>query len=147
MLRSFFLDKFEFDFQVNRTWIEHLLQQEDHLNDFIRKQISHLINVHHIWLARVSGTTVESSSWDDLPSHYWIRLNEDNYRKTEEYLLHFDYGEKINYHDEEGVPMEKVAIDILYHVLQHSQYHRAQIARELRYLELPVPSLHFISYR
>ena len=46
--------------------------------------------------------------------------------------------------------MSKTDIDILYHILNHSTYHRAQIARELRELrELGItpPSFNFISFK
>ncbi len=128
-------------------WCEHLERHEDSLNDFVRKQMSHVINVHHIWISRLDGQPVESGSWDLLPVSYWQKLSRENYQRTTDYLDHLDLEEKIRYHSEEGVPLEKSAVDILYHILQHSQYHRAQIARELRLLELPVPSFNFITYR
>lgn len=147
MLRQFFLDKFEFDYQVNRTWSAHLQLYEDDSNQFINKQMSHIVNVHHIWVSRLESARPESNEWDVLPMAFWDRLLEENYRRTELYLRHFDEASKTNYHDSEGVPMQKSDSDILYHILNHSQYHRAQIARELRLLELPVPSMHFIQYR
>jgi uncharacterized damage-inducible protein DinB len=147
MLREFLLDKFEFDYQVNRTWSAHLQLHEDQLNPFIIKQMSHVINMHHIWLSRLYSAQAESGEWDELPLMYWDRLLQENYLKTQEFMRHFDGTAKSNYHNSEGVPMEKSDVDILYHILHHSQYHRAQIARELRIIGLPVPSMHFIAYR
>lgn len=43
--------------------------------------------------------------------------------------------------------MEKQTMDILYHVLTHSTYHRAQIAKEARDLGIPVASANFILMR
>lgn len=146
MLQAFFLDKFEFDYQVNRTWCAHLQANEDQISDFIRKQMSHCINMHHIWLSRLKGSSPESEEWDLLPLHFLERLAEENFRQTSNYLEQFDQDEKIHFHSSEGVAMEKQAIDVLYHILQHSQYHRAQIAREMRVLELDVPSMQFIQY-
>lgn len=147
MLRSFFLNKFELDYQANRSISVHLQLHEDGINPFINKQMSHVINMHHIWQCRLNGQPPESGEWDLLPSMYWDRLLEENHRNSQNYLLHFHEEAKVNFHDSEGIPIEKSDIDILYHILSHSQYHRAQIARELRLLELPVPSASFIKYR
>ena len=147
MLRQFFLDKFEYDHQVNRTWSDHVKLYEDSVNTFILNQLSHIINVHHIWLSRLTSNKPESDIWDMHPSIYWDRLLQDNFRNTELYLKHFGEETKINFHDSEGVPITKTDVDILYHILNHSQYHRAQIARELRILDLPVPTASFIRYR
>jgi len=102
--------------------------------------------MHHIWISRLQGITPESEEWDLLPQHFWERLSEENFRQTSNYLEQFDQEEKIHYHSSEGVRMQKQVVDVLYHILQHSQYHRAQIARELRILGVDVPSMQFIQY-
>jgi len=147
VIKEFFIDKFEYDFRSNKKWCEHLLSNEDDLNDYIRKSISHIINVHHIWIHRVIEMPAESHTWDVLPADYWINLAQENFLKTVEYLEQFESNEKINYHTEEGVEFSKEVIDVLYHILNHSNYHRGQIARELRNLGLSVPSFNFIAYR
>lgn len=145
-MKSFFLDKFEYDFRCNQQWCQSLLKQEDHLSDYIRKSMSHIINVHHIWISRIAGMDVESHSWDQLPAMHWEQLSQDNYNRTVAYLEELELTEKINYHDEQGIELSKDVTDILYHILNHSNYHRAQISRELRTLELHPPSFNFIAY-
>ncbi len=146
-MKSFFLDKFEYDYFSNLKWIETLTEYEDALNPFILKSFSHLVNVHHRWISRMIDQPSESDSWDLLPIDYWTALCQDNYRKTIDYLEHLELNEKVNYHSEEGVKMTKDAIDILYHILNHSNYHRAQISREMRILGITPPSFNFIAFR
>ncbi len=146
MIKEFFKDKFEYDFLSNQKWIEHLLTHEDHISPYIQKSMSHIINVHHIWIFRMQEKRQESFTWDLLPSDYWLKLAQENYLQTIDFIEQIDTLQKVNYHNEEGVPMEKETIDILYHILNHSTYHRAQISHELRTLNLPVPSFNFISY-
>ena len=145
-MKDFFIDKFEYDFRSNQKWAEVLMKHEDDLSDFIRKSMSHIINVHHIWISRIVDQKAESHSWDVLPVRYWDRLMHDNLQQTINYLEHVDQSEKINYHSEEGVQLSKSSIDILYHILNHSNYHRAQIAMELRKLGIPPPNFNFIAY-
>ena len=108
--------------------------------------MSHIINVHHIWISRLTETPAESHSWDRFPIDFWEQLMQDNLRKTIDYLEHVELTEKVNYHSEEGVELSKSAIDILYHILNHSNYHRAQIAVELRTLGITPPAFNFITY-
>ena len=109
--------------------------------------MSHIINVHHIWIARIMQERPESFTWDVLPLDFWIKLAQENYLKTINYLEHLEFSEKINYHDEKGLQISKDVIDILYHILNHSNYHRAQISKELKTIGLPAPSFNFISYK
>ena len=146
MIKEFFKDKFEYDFLSNKKWIEHLAEHEDNLSPYILKSMSHIINVHHIWIYRIQQKKQESFTWDVLPVDFWLKLAQENYRQTLEFIENIDFKEKINYHDEEGVEMERETVDILYHILQHNTYHRGQIALELRNLNLPVPVFNFITY-
>ena len=45
------------------------------------------------------------------------------------------------------VPYSKSIIDILYHILNHSNYHRAQIIMDLKQNNLAYPSLNFITFK
>lgn len=147
MIKEFFADKFEYDLQSNLAWIKVMEEHEDELNDFIQKSLSHILNVHHIWNSRLLEQIPESASWDKLPLLYADKFALENYRTSISFLEQTDLDEKINYHDEEGVPLSRQAIDVLYHILNHSNYHRAQISRELRDLGITPPSFNFIAYR
>lgn len=109
--------------------------------------MSHIINVHHIWHSRLMTTKAESELWDELPISYFEKLNEANYRGTINFLEQNELNQKIHYHSSEGVKLEKETIDILYHILNHSTYHRAQIVMDLKQNNLKHPSFNFISYR
>ncbi|MDG1333554.1 MAG: DinB family protein [Crocinitomicaceae bacterium] len=145
-MKDFFIDKFEYDFRSNQKWVEVLQKNEDQLSDFVRKSMSHVINVHHIWISRILDKKAESHTWDVLPIDFWDQLMHDNLCQTIEYLEHVDHSEKVDYHSEEGVKLSKSSVDILYHILNHSNYHRAQIAMELRKLDITPPSFNFIAY-
>ena len=146
MTTDFFLDKFEYDFQSNKRWCKLLEENEEKLNEYILKSFSHLINVHHIWVSRLRGESPESFIDDKLPVDYWLKLCHENLLKTTDYLNNLDSNEKVSYHDEQGVMVSKDSIDILYHILNHSNYHRAQVSRELRLLGITPPSFNFISF-
>lgn len=147
MLKEFFKDKFEYDFLSNKKWCEAILKQEEDLPEYVIKMMSHIVNVHHIWIHRILELPSESFSWDKLPLDYWIQLHQENYLKTIDYLEKNEIQQKVNYHSEEGVELSKESIDILYHILNHSNYHRGQIAKSLRDAGLDVPVYNFITFK
>ena len=146
MITDFFLDKFEYDFRCNQRWIETLKQHEDDLNPYIVKSFSHIVDVHHIWIHRLLEMPSESHAWDILPIDYWEQLAQENHLKTIDFLEKQELNNKVNYTSEEGISYEKEIIDILYHILNHSNYHRAQVSRELRTLNVQPPVFNFISF-
>lgn len=146
-MKDFFLDKFEYDFFATKNWISSIEAQENQVSPFVLRSISHIINVHHIWNRRLLQQKSESELWDVLPVSYLLKLHQENYRETVNFLEKFELEEKIKYHSSEGVQLVKSSIDILYHVLNHSNYHRAQIVMDLKQNNLKAPIFNFISYR
>lgn len=146
-MKEFFLDKFDYEFQALRIWIEFIEDQEDEIDDFVKNSISHIINTHHIWNSRLFGKNAESGLWDKLPIRYLQQLNQQNFRETIDYLEKIELGDQIHYHSSEGVKMDREDIDILFHILNHSVYHRAQITMKLKESGLKYPSFNFIAFR
>lgn len=146
MIKEFFLDKFAYDLQCNRLWIDVCNRNEDEIDGFIKRSFSHLINAHHRWICLLEGIEPESGLNDEFALRFWLELCNDNYRKTENYLENRDLNEKIGYHNEEGIKLEKEVIDILYPILNHSNHHRAQISREIRVVGIEPPAFNFIAF-
>ena len=131
-MKAFFQEKFEQDFQTLKKLIELIEDQEDEISEFTRRSISHMINVHHVWNARLRGLKAESDLWDIFSIHHLQKLNQFNYAETFDYLENIELGERINYHSSEGIKLNDSDIDILFHILQHSVYHRAQIIADMK---------------
>jgi uncharacterized damage-inducible protein DinB len=145
-LKAFFQEKLEREFYILRNLIELIEEQEDNISDFTKRSISHIINVHHIWNARLRGTKSESDLWDIFPIHHLQRLNQANFTETFDYLEKIELGESIKYHSSEGVKLNKTDIDILFHLLQHSVHHRAQIIADMKKGSLKINSDNFIVF-
>lgn len=146
-MKDFFLDKFEYDFFATKNWIKSIEDQEDLISPFVETSISHIINVHHIWNCRLNGVLPESETWDQLPVSYLLKLHEQNFSETIDFIEKYELENKIHYHSSEGVAYSKPIIDILYHILNHSNYHRAQIVMDLKQNNLNAPTFNFITYR
>ena len=147
MIIPFFLEKFEYDLYANLSLIEVLENQEEDLDKFIIQSFSHLINVHHIWNSRLIGTKAQSGENDLLPLSYFARFSRENYKVSIDYIEKEELNKKISYHSSEGVQLVKQDLNILYHILNHSTHHRAQIILQLNNLNLKRPDFNFIIFK
>lgn len=145
-LAHFLEEKFEYDLQANLAWI-HLLQKQDDASEYSLKTLSHIINVHHIWMSRLLGKPAESNVWDILPLMYMERLAQVNFLETQSYFQYDLESELIAYSDSEGKQKEKENLAILYHILNHSNYHRGQISLDRKREGLEIVETNFIVFK
>lgn len=99
------------------------------------KILSHIISAQNIWLSRIMGEKPNITPWDSFTidecmrksvevTGKWINLLEG---KNSEYL-----EKRITYHNTSGEKFENSIKDICSHVINHSTYHRAQIAQIIK---------------
>lgn len=146
-MQGFFLSKFEFDFQANNHWIDSIEQQNLTDNFEIRRQLCHILNVHHLWISRLNGENVISNDWDDLPFYAWKKLNRENSAQTQLFIINKDIAGETEYTDSEGNLQRKSSGDILYHILQHSTHHRAVINSLIKKFGVIPVEMNFIAWK
>jgi uncharacterized damage-inducible protein DinB len=128
-MKDFLLRKFEIEYHTLQTLIRCI---EEHDNEYAIKVICHIINVHHIRNCRLRGTLPESNEWDVFPLHYLEKLNTQNFQETCDYLEKQEFDLLMNQQSEQVGSIEKIAADLLFHLLQHSAYHRGQVVLNLK---------------
>lgn len=146
-MQGFYLSKFEFDYQANNLWIDTIEQQDLTDNSEIRRQMCHILNVHHLWVSRLNEKNVISDDWDDLPFYAWKKLNQENCAQTQLFVVNKDLGGETDYTDSDGNSQRKSSSDILYHILQHSTHHRAQINALIRKIGAIPAEMNFIAWK
>lgn len=146
-MQGFLLSKFEFDYQANELWIDSIEQQDLVDNSEIRRQLCHILNVHHLWVSRLNGQAVISKDWDDLPFYSWKKLNRENSDQTQLFIVNKDIAGETEYVDSECDFQRKSSSDILYHILQHSIHHRAEINVLLRKFGAIPAEMNFIEWK
>lgn len=121
-------DKFRFDFEANAAWTDFLSNVIDDPKPEIVRIISHILNVHHLWIRRIKDMPVESGGWDTFEPRHFSRLNYQNFQETIDLLSENGEDRIITYINSDNENMEKSMYDILYHILQHNAHHRGQVA-------------------
>jgi uncharacterized damage-inducible protein DinB len=128
---------FKYNNWATERTAKSISQTESVLPDAI-KLLSHFVSAQEIWLNRITGEKSEITPWDNFTieecikksieaTSKWINLLEG---KDKDFL-----DKRIAYHNTKGEKFENSIKDICSHVINHSTYHRAQIAKIIKRAE------------
>lgn len=146
-MKVFFNQLFDYNYFCNKKLIEEC----NRLKDVPEKSVmlfSHLLNAHHIWNARILGKEPVYKVWQIHAIKDWGDIHYENQRSSFEITTHADnFAKRIDYENSEGRMFTNTLKDILFHIINHSTHHRAQISTDFRNNELePVP-MDYIHYK
>lgn len=146
-LISFLKELFEYNKASNDTLIVLLVENEDKLTEKIIPLINHIINAHQIWNNRIESNEMSFGVWEIHKFRDLERLNHSNYERSLELMADFKSDHVIGYQTTKGQSFKNSVRDILFHILNHSSHHRAQIASEMKKCGIDPPLLDYIFYK
>lgn len=129
-MRHFFTEIFEYTYHSNDKIIYLLLEKE--FPDKSLKLLNHILNAHEIWNSRIEGITIKTSVWEVRASENLKKINTNNFNLSKKIIETYDLDKKIIYRNSKGDQFENSIKDMLFHVVNHSTYHRGQIASNLK---------------
>jgi uncharacterized damage-inducible protein DinB len=135
-MKSFLKDIAEYNHHSNDKLIHAFKSNGARISEKSELLFSHILNAHHIWNARILSEAPLAMPWDALNSKLFKDVNDANYKRTLLIIDQTDLEKMINYHNTKGEVFSNKVVDILYHVLNHSNYHRAQIATDMKHCGL-----------
>lgn len=131
-MKAFFLDKFEYTHHCNQLLIDVLFKNPETYRDRISLLASHTLNAHHVWNHRLMGIAASYSIWQILEIDDLHLINNENFEHTKEFLQKKNLAEHLNYTNSKGQNFTNTAGDILFHLINHSTYHRGQLVSQLK---------------
>lgn len=129
-LKEHFEDLFIYSRHYNQKFInllETLPAEEKSI-----KLISHIVNAHQIWNRRINYQAMGTGVWDIRSMNELRAADEQNFEETLQILKTLDLEKIIDYKNIKGEPFSNPVREILFHVVNHSTYHRAQISAALK---------------
>lgn len=127
-MKDFLQELFDYNNEVNRKMIEHINSSPSASeNEKIVHLFSHVFNAHHIWNARIQHRPPEYGVFEHHAPAQWASLNHKNHLESNTILEQYEMSTLLSYTNSKGDQFESKVSDILYHILNHSNYHRAQL--------------------
>lgn len=145
-MKQEFENLFEYNHHFNAKYIELIEQNSDTVSDKIFTLINHTINAQQIWNARILKE-IQFDPWQINDWKLINKINDLNYKKSLTTVNEIDAEYEIIYQNSKGIEFSNKIKDILFHIVNHSTYHRAQIASELKNCKIEPINSDYIFYK
>lgn len=146
-MKEAFKDLFEYNFEMNQLLITVFKKNRILEQTKAHELMSHIMNAQHIWNNRILQIPINYGVWEMQEIENFEAINRNNYEKSQEILQELDENSLIFYTNTKGEQFENRLVDILYHVINHSTYHRAQIATQFREIGLEPIATDYIFWK
>ncbi len=144
---QFFKELFEYSHHFNQKLCDVLNDNPYRGSEKAIKLYNHILNAHQIWNNRIDPKQTFFGVWEIHPVSDLKGIDKASFEQTLLILDKFDLNESISYTNTKGQTFTNSVRDILFHAINHSTYHRGQIATELRQNELEPLNTDYIFYK
>jgi uncharacterized damage-inducible protein DinB len=146
-MQQFFLELFEYTNHYNEQFVDKLISLGPRIPEKCRVLQSHVLNAHQIWNHRIFPDANVPGVWDLRPIEEWRLITSANYARSLDILTTKAIEDKIAYRNSRGDAFTSTVKDILFQVINHSTYHRGQIAMLLRQHDIDPIASDYIHYK
>ena len=132
---------------MNRQLFQFFEHQPGTYLPQIEKLMCHIVNAHSIWLSRIHKETCTAKVWEIRPIAANIALDLENQKRTQDLLLCNTLKATVPYNNTKGLQFSNTIEDILFHIINHSTHHRAQICSLISQNGATPPVTDYIFYK
>jgi len=137
----FFIDKFEYNHKSNQLLISGIEKTPASYKERVQRLIGHTLNAQNIWNHRILGSPPTQLVWDTFGIERLSMLNEENHQQSIEIVRSHDLNDVIDYTSSTGEVFRSTISEILFHIINHSTYHRGQLMTTLKQNSVvPIPT-------
>lgn len=146
-MKEFFIELFEYGSHYNQILGQYILEHEKEIPKRSRELFCHILTAHNIWNNRITGEVSNHGVWEKLDSKIFSKLDNQNLTETLTIIHNADLLTPICYLNSKRVEYENTVKEILFHVVNHSTYHRGQIAMDFRNHKIQPLVTDYIAYK
>lgn len=145
-MKHYFKDLYNYHHATNQAIVKLLMDYQHLVTERSLGLISHSINAHQIWNARINGTqpfgVFETHSVENIS-----KFDTANYHSTIEIIDSTNLEKVIEYNNSKGEPYSNAVADILFHISNHHSHHRGQLISDLKSSGIPSIVTDYIFYK
>lgn len=146
-MKHFFNELFDYNFYCNKKTIE-VCTATDSVPERSVELFSHILNAHHIWNARILKNQATYGVWQRHAISDWGDIHYENQRSSFEIITNAEeFDLRIDYENSQGRLFTNTLQDMLFHIINHSTHHRAQMATDFRLHGMEPLVLDYVFYK
>ncbi|HEY5745115.1 MAG TPA: DinB family protein [Chryseolinea sp.] len=146
-MKAFFKELFQYNHHYNQALVTVLIENPKNASEKSIKLLSHMLNSHKIWNNRIEPGPPSYARWEVHQIQDALEIDKQNFEHSMRILDTLDLSLPIQYATEKGQVFIHSLHEILFQVINHSTYHRGQIATEFRQSGLEPLLTDYIFYK
>lgn len=146
-MNQFFKELFEYSHHFNQKLGDVFHDNPSKTSEKAIKLYNHILNAHQIWNHRIEPKQATFGVWEIHDIQDLKNIDRANYEHTLQILDKVDLSEMINYANSKGQTFSNSIRDIFFHVINHSTYHRGQIATDFKLFGIEPLATDYIFYK
>jgi uncharacterized damage-inducible protein DinB len=146
-MKRYFLKLYQYNAWCNKRVLKALTTQD--VNDEkILSLVGHIVAAQYLWLYRIKGLPpAQVKLWGEYKLLQLIDMADEIGKEWLEFIDKTDdFNRELTYHNYTGDPYVNNVEMIMIHLVNHSSYHRGQIAMQLRQKGFEPVNTDFITY-
>jgi uncharacterized damage-inducible protein DinB len=146
-MKSYFLRLYQYNAWANKRVIDKLIEQRVD-NEKILSLMGHIVAAQFLWLHRIQGLPpAQVKLWGEYSLQRVTEMAAEAGKRWLEFVESTeDFNRELTYTNYVGDPYTNNVESIMIHLVNHSSYHRAQIAMLLRQNGFEPINTDFITY-
>ena len=146
-MKQYFLRLYEYNEWSNRR-VLNCLQRQNVRDEKILSLMGHVVAAQFLWLHRIQGLAPpDVKLWGEYSLEQLIKLSEEAGKRWLDFVHATDhFNRELEYTNYVGDPYVNNVEMIMIHLVNHSSYHRGQIAMLLRQTGFEPINTDFITY-
>jgi len=147
-MKEFFKELLTYGHQANQYLWDAMMKNGEKVPEKSVKYYNHILNAHQIWNNRIDPKSTLFGPWESRQILGEREIDQRNYAHTLTILDRHELDRIIGYiNDSTGKSFSNSLRDILFHLINHSTYHRGQIASDFRQNGLEPLNTDYIVYK
>lgn len=131
-MKEFFEELFVYNRIMNERVIDALIIAGAMADAKAMQLMSHILLVHKSWNSRMQGEEGLSNFFSTVEASRMQKLNDEHNTASLNLLETHELDEVFTYQNSKGKAYQNSFRDMLFHIINHSNYHRAQVNTILR---------------